>query len=91
MRQSHLFGKTLREPPKDEVAKNAIFLERGGFVYKTMAGVYDYLPLGFRVLEKVNRIIREEMNRIGGQELLLSAFQPKERWMKAEVKAVMES
>jgi len=82
MRQSHLFGKTLREPPKDEVAKNAIFLERGGFVYKTMAGVYDYLPLGFRVLEKVNRIIREEMNGIGGQELLLSAFQPKERWMK---------
>ncbi len=82
MRQSHLFGKTLREPPKDEVAKNAIFLERGGFIYKTMAGVYDYLPLGFRVLEKVNRIIREEMNAIGGQELLLSAFQPKERWMK---------
>lgn len=82
MRQSQLFGKTLREAPKDEVAKNAIFLERGGFVYKTMAGVYDYLPLGYRVLEKVNRIIREEMNRIGGQELLLSAFQPKERWMK---------
>ena len=82
MRQSHLFGKTLRESPKDEVAKNAIFLERGGFIYKTMAGVYDYLPLGYRVLEKVNRIIREEMNGIGGQELLLSAFQPKERWMK---------
>ncbi len=82
MRQSQLFGKTLREAPKDEVAQNAIFLERGGFIYKTMAGVYDYLPLGFRVLEKVNRIIREEMNAIGGQEILLSAFQPKERWQK---------
>lgn len=82
MRQSQLFGKTLREPPKDEVAKNAIFLERGGFIYKTMAGIYDYMPLGFRVLEKVNRIIREEINAIGGQELLLSALQPKERWIK---------
>jgi prolyl-tRNA synthetase len=82
MRQSKLFGKTLREDPKDEISTNARLLERGGFVYKTMAGVYDYLPLGLRVLENVNRIIREEMNAIGGQELLLSALQPKERWQK---------
>ncbi len=82
MRQSQLFGKTMRENPADEVAKNAIFLERGGFVYKTMAGVYDYLPLGWRVLERITTIIREEMNAIGGQEMLLSALQPKERWEK---------
>ncbi len=82
MRQSQLFGKTLREDPKDEVSANAKLLERGGFVYKTMAGAYDYLPLGFRVLQNINQIIREEMNAIGGQELLLTSLQPKERWMK---------
>lgn len=82
MRQSQLFGKTLREMPKDEVAANAKLLERGGFVYKTMAGVYDYLPLGYRVLEKINHIIREEMNAIGGQEVLMTTLQPKERWEK---------
>lgn len=83
VRQSQLFGKTLREDPKDELAANARLLERGGFVYKTMAGVYDYLPLGFRVLQKINNVIREEMNAIGGQELFLSALQPKERWVRS--------
>ena len=83
MRQSRLFGKTLREDPKDEVSANARLLERGGFVYKTMAGAYDYLPLGWRVLQNVNAVIREEMEAIGGQELLLSALQPKERWVKS--------
>ena len=82
MRQSQLFGKTLREDPKDEVSANAKFLERGGFVYKTMSGVYDYLPLGLRVLENIKRVIREEMNAIGGQEVLLTTLQPKERWEK---------
>lgn len=82
MRQSQLFGKTLREAPKDEVAVNAKLLERGGFVYKTMAGVYDYLPLGLRVLKKIKQIIREEMNAIGGQELYLTSLQPRERWEK---------
>ena len=83
MRQSQLFGKTLREDPKDEVSANARLLERAGFVYKTMAGAYDYLPLGYRVLDNINRVIREEMEAIGGQELLLSSLQPKERWMKS--------
>ena len=82
MRQSQLFGKTLKENPKDEIAKNAILLERGGFIYKTMAGVHDFLPLGLRVLSKINTIIREEINGIGGQEMFLSAFQPRERWEK---------
>ena len=80
MRQSQLFGKTLRGDPKDEVSANAKLLERGGFVYKTMAGVYDYLPLGVRVIEKIKNIIREEMNAIGGQEVYMTALQPKERW-----------
>ncbi|MEK7541968.1 MAG: aminoacyl--tRNA ligase-related protein [Patescibacteria group bacterium] len=83
MRQSQLFGKTLRDDPKDEVSANARLLERGGFVYKSMAGVYEYLPLGFRVLERINAVIREEMNKIGGQEALFAALQPKERWEKS--------
>ncbi|MEK7108656.1 MAG: aminoacyl--tRNA ligase-related protein [Patescibacteria group bacterium] len=83
MRQSRLFGKTLREDPAGEVAANARLLERAGFVYKTMAGAYDFLPLGFCALTKINAVIREEMDAIGGQELLLSAIQPKERWVKS--------
>ena len=83
MRQSRLFGKTLREDPKDEVAANARLLERGGFVYKSMAGVYEYLPLGLRVLDRINAIIREEMNAIGGQEVFFAALQPKDRWEKS--------
>ena len=74
MRQSQLFGKTLRENPKDETSINAQLLERGGFVYKNSAGVYSYLPLGFRVLEKIANIIREEMNAINGQEMFMPAL-----------------
>lgn len=80
MRQSQLFTKTLREAPKDEVAINAVLLERAGFIFKHMAGVHAYLPLGLQTLEKVNQIIREEMNAAGGQELLLTALQPKDIW-----------
>jgi len=80
MRQSLLFSKTRKHAPSDEVAKNAQLLIRAGYLHKEMAGVYTYLPLGLRVLENVNRIIREEMNAIGGQELLLSALQDKEVW-----------
>ncbi len=83
MRQSKLFGKTLRDDPAGEISANARLLERGGFIYKTMAGAYDYLPLGFKVLQKINSVIREEVNAIGGQELLLAALQPKDRWMKS--------
>ena len=74
MRQSQLFGQTLRENPKDETSVNARLLERGGFVYKNSAGVYSYLPLGFRVLEKIANIIREEMNAINGQEMFMPAL-----------------
>src|SRR3989338_6353483 len=82
MRQSDLFTKTSREAPKDEVSKNAILLTRAGFIHKEMAGVYSYLPLGLRVLKKIESIIREEMNAIGGQELILTALQKKEVWEK---------
>jgi len=84
MRQSQLFTKTRKEAPSDEVAKNAQLLIRAGFVHKEMAGVYSYLPLGLRVLNKINNIIREEMNAIGGVELFLTALQPKEKWEKTE-------
>lgn len=80
MRQSQLFTKTRKEAPKDEVAKNAQLLIRAGYIHKEMAGVYSFLPLGLRVLEKINAIVRKEMDRIGGQELLMSVLQSKELW-----------
>jgi prolyl-tRNA synthetase len=80
MRYSALFGKTIKEAPKDEVAVNAKLLIRAGFVRREVAGVYNYLPLGIRVLNKISNIIREEMNSIGGQEALLSALQNKDSW-----------
>ncbi len=82
MRQSKLFTKTRKEAPADEVSKNAELLIRGGFMHKELAGVYSFLPLGLRVLKKVENIIREEMNKAGGQEVLLSSMQPKENWEK---------
>ncbi len=80
MRQSQLFTKTRKEAPADEVAKNAKLLIRAGFVDKLQAGVYTYLPLGLRVLKKIENIIREEMNAVGGQEILMPSLQPKENW-----------
>ena len=69
MRQSQLFTKTQKEKPKDAASANAELLERGGFVYKNSAGVYSFLPLGWRVMQKIAAIIREEINTIGGQKL----------------------
>ncbi len=80
MRQTRLFTKTRREAPADEQAKNAELLIRGGYVHKEMAGVYSYLPLGLRVLNNIIEIIREEMNAIGGEELLLTTLQNPENW-----------
>lgn len=82
MRQSKLFTKTRKEIPADEVSKNAELLIRGGFIHKEMAGVYTYLPLGLKVLKKIENIIREEMNAIGGQEMIMTALQKKEVWEK---------
>ncbi len=80
MKQSQLFTKTKKESPADEVALNAELLIKAGFINKEMAGVYDFLPLGLRVLNKIIGIIREEMNAIGGQEIFMSALQRKELW-----------
>ena len=82
MRQSKLFTKTKKEAPSDEVSKNAEFLIRAGFIHKEMAGVYSYLPLGLRVIKKIENIIREEMNAIGGIEMKTSILQNKEVWEK---------
>ena len=80
MRVSELFTKTSKTAPADEVAKNAQLLIRAGFVYKVMAGVYAYTPLGLRVLEKIKQIVREEMNAVHGQEIIMSSLQRKETW-----------
>ena len=75
MFQSQLFSKTRREDPKGEVSQNAKLLIRAGFIHKEMAGVYSYLPLGLRVLNKINDIIRKEMDALGAVELELTALQ----------------
>ncbi len=80
MRQSQLFTIPRKESPKDEESKNAQLLIRAGYIHKEMAGVYAFLPLGLRVLEKVIGIIREEMNAIGGQEVSMTALQNPETW-----------
>ncbi len=82
MRQSQLFTRTKRENPKDEEAKNAQLLIRGGFVYKEMPGVYAWLPLGLRVVNNIKRIVGEEMEKIGSQEIIMTSLQNREVWEK---------
>lgn len=82
MKQSQLFSKTLKETPKDEASINAQLLIRAGFIHKEMAGVYSFLELGLRVLRKIENTVREEMEKIGGREILMSILQPKELWEK---------
>jgi len=77
MLQSKLFTRTLRNAPKDEPSLNAQLLTRGGFIYKNSAGIYSFLPLGWRVVKKIEAIVREEMDAIGGQEMLMSALHDK--------------
>ncbi len=74
MRLSQLFTRTTKENPKDETSINAQLLERGSFIYKNSAGIYTFLPLGWRVIQKIAGIIREEMNKIGGQEMFMPAL-----------------
>lgn len=80
MRQSQLFTRTRKDAPKDEVSKNAQLLIRAGYIHKEMAGVYSFLPLGLRTFKKIEQIIREEMNAIGGQEIILSSLQDPKVW-----------
>lgn len=83
MRQSQLFTKTSKTIPREE-SKSAQLLIRGGFIDKLMAGAYSFLPLGFLVLKKIENIIREEMLKIGAQEVLLPALHPKQIWEKTD-------
>lgn len=82
MRQSHLFTKTRKEAPADEVSKNAQLLIKAGFIHKEMAGIYALLPLGVRVVNNIAEIIRQEMNAVGGSEMQSTALQRKEVWDK---------
>lgn len=82
MKYSSMFGKTTRNGPRDDVTANADLLTRAGCVEKLMAGAYTYLPLGLRVLRNISDIVREEMDAIGGQELLMPMLHPKDNWMQ---------
>lgn len=84
MKQSILFSKTRNEAPSDEVSKNAKLLIRAGYIHKEMAGVYSFLPLGKKVLENIKQIVREEMNKIGGQELIMTNLQNSDIWKSTD-------
>ncbi len=81
---SKLFTRTSKTVPADEVATNAQLLIRAGFIHKELAGVYAYMPLGLRVLENIKKIVREEMNNYGGQEIMMTTLQPKDIWVKTD-------
>ena len=80
MRLTELFTKTSKDVPSDETSHNAQLLIKAGFIYKEMAGVYAYLPLGLRVLEKIKVIVREEMNVLGANELIMTSLMRMETW-----------
>ena len=82
MRFSKLFGKTLKEIPSEADTLSHQLLLRTGMIQQVAAGVYSYLPLGWRVLRKIEQIIREEMDKAGGQELMLPTLQPFELWQE---------
>jgi prolyl-tRNA synthetase len=84
MRLSKLFTQTSREASRSDISRYAQFLTRAGYIDKLMAGVYSYLPLGLRVLNKIEAIIREEMDAVGGQEILMPSLQPKEIWEQTD-------
>lgn len=84
MKLSQSFLKTLRNVPKDETALNAKLLIRAGYIHKEMAGIYDFLPLGLRVMENIQNIVREELNAAGCEELLLSTLQRPDLWSKTK-------
>jgi prolyl-tRNA synthetase len=75
MKQSKIFSKVLKNAPSDEVSRNAQLLVQAGFVHKEMAGVYSFLPLGLRVIEKIKNIIRQELNKIDANEMIMTALQ----------------
>ena len=84
MRQTKLFTKTQKEAPSDEEALNAQLLIRAGYIHKEMAGVYQLLPLGLMVVQKIKQIVREEMSDLGTNEMLATSLQPKELWQRTD-------
>lgn len=83
MKMKHALMPTLRDLPSEAVIPSHQLLLKGGFIFKTAAGMYNYLPLGKRVLAKVEKIVREEMDRFGGQEILMPITQPAELWLES--------
>ena len=83
MRFSKLFGKTLRQAPAEAESVSHQLLLRAGMIAQEAAGIYSYLPLGWRVLKKIENVIREEMDKAGGQELMLPVLQPFELWQRS--------
>ncbi|MCL2444653.1 His/Gly/Thr/Pro-type tRNA ligase C-terminal domain-containing protein [Candidatus Saccharibacteria bacterium] len=82
MKRTQLLTKTTKNLPADETSKNAQLLIQAGYIHKEMAGVYTYLPLGLRVVEKIKQIVREEMNKINSSELIMTNLQPADRWQE---------
>ncbi|MDK2840412.1 MAG: prolyl-tRNA synthetase, partial [Thermosipho sp. (in: thermotogales)] len=83
MRFSRLYAPTLREDPSDAEIPSQALLQRAGFIRKIAAGVYTYLPLARRTLLKIENIVREEMDKIGAQEILMPIIQPAELWQRS--------
>jgi len=84
MKQSTYLSRILRKPPADEKSRNAQLLTQAAYIDKLMAGVYSYLPLGWRVLKKIESGIRNEMDAAGGQELFMPALHPIENYEKTK-------
>jgi len=84
MRLTSSFAKTRKNIPADEISVNAKLLIKAGYIHKEMAGVYDFLPLGLKVVENIKQIVREEMNNINGSELIMSSLQRKDLWEKTD-------
>lgn len=89
MRYSRLFAPTLREVPADVEMRSHVLLLRAGFIRQLAAGIYEFLPLGWRVLNKISDIIRDEMNKAGAQELLLPTLHPRDLWAESGREAAM--
>ena len=83
MKASKMLIATMKEAPQEAKIASHILLLRGGFIKNLVSGVYNYLPMGLRVLNKIEKVIREEMDNAGGQEILSSAMQPKELWVES--------
>lgn len=84
MKQSQLFTKTQKEAPKDEVSKNAQLLIRAGYVHKELAGVYSFLPLGWRMFNKITDVVKDELEKVNSVEMFMSSLQSKDKWEKTD-------